>query len=356
MNCRVEETNTFGRKLHIDIPAADFNKQIDKKLRKLSSTAKIKGFRPGKAPLEVVKRHYGQGIQSDVAYDLLKRSYQEAIAQHSFRSMVTPSFEDVKIDQDKGISYIAYIEIIPDLQLNTLDGIEIEEPICEITEADIDTMVERVRKNHAQQKAGDDKEEELVLPELDDDFFKACNIKEGGLEALRQLLREGMEWELEKKISQLRRKNIEDAMLKHNDIEVPPSMLKEQIEEMRKDLVQHNPNQNYDEKDLPDNLFTEMASRIVCLKILFSHLADKCNLQADRQSCEAKIDELAHGYAEPEKMKNFYLSNANAYQTIEAMVLESKIMDYLIKRAGASEKRYSFYELVDPPTNDTTDK
>ena len=358
MNCRVEETNTFGRKIYVDISAADFNEQIDKKLRKLSSTAKIKGFRPGKAPMEVVKRYYGDEIKSDVAYDLLQRSYKEAIQQHSLQSMVAPSFEDMKIDQDKGISYTAYIEVIPDLQLNTLEGVTVEQPICEITEADIDTMVERVRKNHAKQQAGNDSkaDEELVLPEMDEDFFKACNIEEGGLDALRRLLREGMEWELGKKLPRLRQTKIEDAMLEHNKIEAPPSMLKEQIEEMRKSALQNINDKNFDEKKLPDDLFTEAASRFVRLKILFVHLAEKCKLQPDRQSCEAKIDEIAQSYSEPDQLKNFYRSNAEAYRNIETMVLEDKIITHLTEKANVDEKKYSFYDIINPPTDDTTDK
>ena len=429
MNCRIEEIDTFGRKLHIDIPAADFNERIDAKLRKLSTTAEIKGFRPGKAPLEIIKRYYGAEVKADVVNTLLYESYEEVTKQHDFFVLSNPSFEDIEIDTDKGIHYTAYIEVLPDLQLNTYEDITIEKPICEITEKDIDTMVERVRMNHAtwqvkdgpacvgdkvtinvnivetdkkpikvfddksyilgsklmserldrqieNMRAGEKKEISLrekidqktvdtadsdktamryevslksvataVLPELDDDFFKACNIEEGGVDALRSSLREGMEWELKRKLSQLRRTNVENAMLTHANIKAPPAMMKEQIEKMKKILAKDG--KNYVNEDISDELFEKTAERKVCLDILFIYINEKNFFKIDRSAREAKINELVEGYKDPERMKNYYHGSVEAYRKVESMVLEDKIIDYVIEKANISEKVYPFYELMD---------
>ena len=426
MNCRIEEIDTFGRKLYIDIPAADFNERIDAKLRKLSTTAKIKGFRPGKAPLEIIKRYYGEEAKADVVNTLMYESYREVLMQHSFYILCSPSFEDIEIDTDKGINYTAYIEVLPDLQLNTYGDITIEKPVCEITEKDIDAMVERVRKNHAtwQVKDGpacvgdkvtidmnivetDEKPIELfndksytlgskpmgehldrqienmrvgekkevnwgggidqettdpdkkatryevclksvataVLPELNDDFFKACNIEEGGIDALRSSLREGMAWELKRKLSQLHRTNIENAMLTHGAIKPPPTMMKEQIEKMKKIMAKDD--KNYVSEDISDELFEKTAKRAVCLNILFIYISRKNDFKADRNTCETKINELAEGYKDPKPVKNYYRSNADAYRKVEAMVLEDKVIDYVIEKTNLSEKEYPFYELMD---------
>ncbi len=426
MNCRIEEIDTFGRKLYIDIPAADLNERIDAKLRKLSTTAKIKGFRPGKAPLEIIKRYYGSETRSEAAGALMYENYKEVMKQHDFHILSGPSFEDIEIDTDKGINYTVYIEVMPDLQLNTYESITIEKPVCEITEQDIDAMVERVRKNHIKwqvkdgpacvgdkvtinlgaietgekaselnddesyvlgsnpigehfdkqienMRAGEEKEidfegdteqetvasdkadtrckvclklvEKPILPELDDDFFKACNIKEGGVDTLRSSLREGMEWELKRKLSQLRRTNVENAMLTHGNIKAPPVLLKERIDKMKEAFAKGDT--KYAAKDIPDKLFEETADRQVCLNILFIYISQKNNLKADRSACEAKIEELGEGYKEPEHIKNYYRSDANAYRKVEAMVLEDKVIEYVIEKTNLSEKKYSFYELID---------
>ena len=431
MTCRVEETNTFGRKLHIDIAAEDFNAQLNTKIRELSTTAKVKGFRPGKVPIDVIKRYYGEGIEKEVADTLMVKSYREAIEQHAFKPLAMPSFDDIEINKDKGIHYTAYIEVIPDMQL-ALDDLTAEKPICEIAEADIDTMLERVRKNHAKwqptteaakigdrltvdirmptdkgstpkplvdqsivlgsnflgknfddqlenMRANEQREvtmesfagaensdsntdakkynvhvkqvEKAILPELDDDFFKACNVKEGGLAALRRLLKEGMEWELDKKVKHMYRENVKNAILEHNDIEIPRSMLKERIESMRERLIQNDADKHSAKQRMPDEIFEENASRQVRLDIIFIYLANKHKLKAERQECNAKISELAADYADADKVINYYNSNADAYQSIQAMVIEDKVIDVLMEKVKPTEKKYSFYEIVGSKDN-----
>ena len=422
MNCRIEEIDTFGRKLHIDIPAADFNERVVAKLRKLSTTAKIKGFRPGKVPLEIIKRYYGEEVENDVIAALIRENYIRAVEKHSFHTMGIPSFEDVEVDTDKGIKYTAYIEVLPDLQLNTYEDITIEKPFCDITETDVDAMVERVRKSNPKWQvkdgpacvddkvtinmsrsgtdeepifedksyvlgseplgkyldtqienmhAGEEKEisfkehtceepvdsdrverytvhlklvEKPILPELDDDFFKVCGIEEGGLDALRSSLLEGMEAEAKRKISQLYCTNIENAMLTHANIKAPPAILKEEIEKIKKRLADDG--MSYSDRGISDELLEKTGKRRVCLNILFTYINKKNNFKADRNACEAKIDQLAQDYKEPERIRSHYRSNANAYRQIEDMVVEDKIIDYVAKEAKVGEKKYSFYELM----------
>ena len=423
MNCRIEEIDTFGRKLHVDIPAADFNERIGAKLRKLAVNAKIKGFRPGKAPLEIVKRHYGGEVENDVVATLMRESYQEAVKQHSFHVLSFPSFDDVEVGRDIGIKYMAYVEVLPDLQLNPYEDITIEKPTCEITEADIDAMVEQVRKNHAEwqvkdgpaciddrvtinismpetgnkpifddksyilgskplggyfdgqvenMRAGEEKKfdfsgntdqipadlnildtqyavhlklvEKPILPELNDDFFKMCGVEKGGLDTLRFLLCEGMKSEVKRKILQLHRTNVENAMLTHANIKAPPKTLKEEIEQIKKNLADDGV--SYSDRGISDELLEKTSKRMVCLNILFTYIRRENNFKADRNACEAKIDELAQDYKEPERLRSHYRSNADAYQKIEDMVFADKVIDYVTKEAKTSEKEYSFYELM----------
>ncbi|MBC6414179.1 MAG: trigger factor [Chromatiales bacterium] len=426
MNCRVEETNTFGRKLHIDISAEDYNAELNLKIRKLSTTAKVKGFRPGKVPVDVIKRYYGADIEKEVADTLMAKSYQEAIMEYSFKPMATPEFDDIAFDKDKGIHYTAYIEVIPDMQLN-IDGLAPEKPICEIVEADIDIMVERLRKSHAKwqpktegatdgdrltmdvempaekgvvpdplvdksivlgsnflgknfdsqlenvcagerrevvmesfgigensDENADDKKckvhvkqvEEAILPELNDDFFRACEIKEGGLETLRRLLKEGMERQLDINLKNLYADNIKNTVIENNQVDIPPAMLKERIAAMKERLMQNNPNKDSASNQMPEEFFEKHATEQVRLNVIFIHLADKYSLKASRRECDVKIAELATDYADPSKITNYYNNNAEAYQSIQGMVLEDKVVELLAEKVNPSEKQYSFYDIV----------
>ena len=153
MDYKLEERGLFGRKLYINIPAADFNQLIEKKLAKLSKNAKLKGFRPGKVPLQVMQRHFGKEVKEEATKELVNDSFNGAIEQYSLRTMVKPQFDDMEIDDSKGIRYTAYVEVMPDLQLKTLAGISIEKPAFEISEGDVDKMVEQVRQAHGKWQA-----------------------------------------------------------------------------------------------------------------------------------------------------------------------------------------------------------
>ena len=429
----------YGRKLYIDIPAADFNKQMDLKIRKLSATANVKGFRPGKVPTDVIKRQYGAAVEREVLNTLMLDSYNEAVEQHSLHSMITPAFDDMEVDKDTGVKFTVYIEMIPDLQLD-LENVQVEKPTCEIVEADIDKMVERVRRNHATWKpktgaaamgdkltldiklpkstddsaadensdysdqtlilgshyfgdhvdrqlvgvsAGEEREvelkpadeeaadtndkplywkaniklvEEIILPQLDDDFYKACHIEEGGMEALRRSLRDGMEWELKEKLAKRFRGNVHEAVLKHNDIEVPPTMLKEQIASMKREMSEDSDTVHAEIAKLEDKFFEETASNRVRLKVMFLHLTEKYDFKADRQSCEIKSAEIAAKYADTGEIMNYYRNDEKGRQMVEAMVLEDKVMDFLIEKVTTIDKAYSFQEIMEPNSAKTDDQ
>lgn len=425
MNCSIEEAGSFSRKLHIHVPAEDFDKQVNRRLRKISTTAKLKGFRPGKVPFEIIKQQYSHKVMQEVANDLMRESYIEALQQKSLEPISSPHFDDIKIAPGEGIKYTANIEVLPKLKLQTLKKVSIEKPTSEVTEENIDNMIERVRRNHGDWKVSDqpadngdrltidlelqdssatsanrqmedislvlgldtlapgfDKQligaqlneertvvvtfakeyrqaelagrtvsykvlvkkiEQSVLPELDQTFFEACNIKEGGLETLRKLLREGMERELQIGLKKRARENIVNAMLERNPIEVPDNLLNERIDTMRE-----NATSNLKTKEVfPDEIFREPAIRQIRLSIILRHFAEQRSLRVDRQEFEDKLNEFASIYEEADKLKDYYRSNRQAAQSIEAMAIEDKVVASLSEDADITEKHYDFYEIVD---------
>ena len=198
--------------------------------------------------------------------------------------------------------------------------------------------------------------EEIILPQLDDDFYKACHIGEGGMEALRHSLRDGMEWELKEKLAKRFRGNVHEAVLKHNDIEVPPTMLKEQIASMKREMSEDSDTVHAEIAKLEDKFFEETASNRVRLKVMFLHLTEKYDFKADRQSCEIKSAEIAAKYADTGEIMNYYRNDEKGRQMVEAMVLEDKVMDFLIEKVTTIDKAYSFQEIMEPNSAKTDDQ
>lgn len=145
MQVSVEELGGLERRLTVQLPAATIEQEIEKRLQDLSRRVKLDGFRPGKVPYKVVKRMYGDQVRSDVIGELLQSSFQEAVSGQSLRLAGSPAIEPVTAAEGD-FAYAATFEVVPEFTLQGLEGIAVERPAAEVTDADIDTMLETLRK------------------------------------------------------------------------------------------------------------------------------------------------------------------------------------------------------------------
>ena len=107
MQVSVENTGTLGRKLTISVPAERFEKEFVSRLTKLSKQVKMSGFRPGKVPLKVVEKQYGQQITSEVTGDLIQATYIEALGQEGLRPAGGPKIEPKTLNRGEDLQYTA---------------------------------------------------------------------------------------------------------------------------------------------------------------------------------------------------------------------------------------------------------
>jgi trigger factor len=145
---QVSITATVGleRKLDVAVPAARVNEEINGRLREIARTARLKGFRPGKAPFEVVKRQYGGQVQTDVVSELLQRSFADAVSSEKLRPATDPRIEALSAEPGADLRFTAVFEVLPEFKVNPVDSIQLERPAAEVTDADVDAMIETMRK------------------------------------------------------------------------------------------------------------------------------------------------------------------------------------------------------------------
>ncbi|MEZ5458666.1 MAG: trigger factor [Steroidobacteraceae bacterium] len=145
---QVSITATVGleRKLDVAVPAARVNEEINSRLREIARTARLKGFRPGKAPFEVVKRQYGGQVQSDVVSDLLQRSFADAVSTEKLRPATDPRIEALSAEPGADLRFTAVFEVMPEFKVNAVDSIELERPEASVTDADLEAMLDTMRK------------------------------------------------------------------------------------------------------------------------------------------------------------------------------------------------------------------
>lgn len=146
MQVSIESLEGLQRKMTVQVPDEKISSAIDQKLKQLSKNVKIDGFRPGKVPVNVVKQKFGAQIRQEVIGDVIESSYREAIIQEKLRPAGMPQIEAIEGESNEGMSYSATFEVYPEIEAVELSSIELEKPVAEIQDSDIDNMIEKLRE------------------------------------------------------------------------------------------------------------------------------------------------------------------------------------------------------------------
>jgi trigger factor len=146
MHVAVSDTGGLGRRLEVTVPATDVSVEVQQRLGRLSRTARLKGFRPGKAPLAVVAKQFGEQVRAEVLSDLMRSSYAQALTQENLKPAGGPRIEPLSMQADADLRYAALIEVLPEVKINSPDSLQVERPTAAVTEADLDAMIENMRR------------------------------------------------------------------------------------------------------------------------------------------------------------------------------------------------------------------
>jgi len=203
MQVSVETKNGLERKITVSVPAEKIETEVQKRLQTLTTKAKIQGFRPGKIPLSVVKRNYGAQVQQEVEGEILQSSFYEAISQEKLNLANAPQMDLKAREKGQAFEYSATFEVYPEIKLAPFTDIEIEKSAAEITAADIDNVIERLRKQKVEWESADraSKEGDKLTIDftgyMDDKPFEGGEGKAVPIELGSKHMIEGFEEQLE---------------------------------------------------------------------------------------------------------------------------------------------------------------
>ena len=146
MQVSIETTGALERRMEVSVPRERIEQAIDERLKRVSRTAKLKGFRPGKVPLKVVKQQFGAQVRQEVLSDLMQTSFAEAVSQEKLNPAAGPRIEPLSVGPDEDLRYRATFEVFPEIDLQGVEGIAVVRPAAEVTDADVDAMVLNLRE------------------------------------------------------------------------------------------------------------------------------------------------------------------------------------------------------------------
>lgn len=434
MQVSIQTTSGLERKLTVGVPAERVDKEVNARLQKAAGSVRLDGFRPGKVPMKVMKQRFGAGVRQEVISEVVSQSFQEAIAQENLKPAGMPSIEPRKMEPGSDLEYVATFEVFPEIELRDCSTIKVVQPFAEVTDADIDKMIETLRSQRASwesveraaamgdkvnidfvgKKEGEEFEggsaqgsdlelgsgrmipgfedaivgmnvgeektvplsfpddyhaEELkgaaveftiklnavnekTLPALDDELFKQFGVEEGGLEKFREEVASNMQRELESAAKNKIKGQIMDGILDiHQDIQVPQALIAQEIEALRGQMLQQfgGAADKLDVKSiLPDEMFKEQAEKRVRLGLLLNEVISSRELSADPDKVKAMIEDMAASYEKPEEVINYYYSNQQQLQQVQAVVLEDQVVEKLLEGAQVEEKSSTYDEVLAP--------
>lgn len=145
----VEATGSLGRKMTVQVPARRVEQEIDDRLKSVGRKAKIKGFRPGKVPMKVIRQKYGGQVRQEVLGEIMQASYSEAISRENLTPAGAPQIAADDVTGGQDLKYTATFEVYPQIELKGLFDLSIEKPLPEIATADIDSMLDNLRQQKA---------------------------------------------------------------------------------------------------------------------------------------------------------------------------------------------------------------
>jgi trigger factor len=145
MQVSLTATGGLERRLEVAIPAAQVDGEVAQRLNKISRTARLKGFRPGKAPLAVIRQQYGEQVHGEVINDLMRSSFSEAVAREKLTPAGGPRIEPIAMGPGADLKYAAVFEVLPEVRLKPVSELSVEKPVASVEDKDLDAMLDTLR-------------------------------------------------------------------------------------------------------------------------------------------------------------------------------------------------------------------
>ena len=431
MQVSVESGEGLERRLLVDLPAERVEGEVDKKLADLAKTIRLDGFRPGKVPVRVVKQRFGDQVRQEVYGDLIQSTFYEAANESKLVPVGDPSIELRDAAKEGGLGYTATFQVMPEVALGDLSGKEVVKPVAEVTDADVDEMIDKLRKQRTDwedvdrgaqdgdtlhidfkgfvdgeafeggsaenvplvlgsgsmidgfeegligAKAGEERTVEVTfpegyraenlagkpatfeikvlrvaepkLPEIDEEFVKEFGVEEGTEEALRAEVRSNMESELEQRLKSLLKGNVMAVLREVNPLDIPDAMVKQESERMKQQALQEMQARGQQSAmDLPASIFEDQARTRVHLGLLVGEIIEKNELKAEESDLRETIERLAQSYEDPQKVVDYYMDNPQQRSSIENLVLEEKVVEWVLDQVKVDEDKRTFSDVMNP--------
>ena len=185
------------------------------------------------------------------------------------------------------------------------------------------------------------------LPEVDDAFAKSMGV-EGGVDAMRDEIKKNMEREIAQTVENRIKQQVMDKLLEENEVPSPKAMVEQESRNLAQQMLANLQGQGMDpaQLNLSGEMYKDQAERRVKLGLLLSEIVHKQDIQATDADIRSYVDELASAYQQPQEVVDWYYGDKNRLTEVESLVLERKIVEWVLEQANVSDKAMTVTELM----------
>ncbi|MCE0732045.1 trigger factor [Halomonas sp. G15] len=180
MQVSVDTTSQIERRITVQVPAAEIDEAVNARLKDAAKNVRMDGFRRGKVPMSVIRQRYGSDVRNEVVGEVMRERYVRAISEHELNPAGFPQIEPTVNEAGKDLEFVATLEVYPEVELAPIEGTEVERPVVEVTEADVDEMIDTLRKQNAAWEAVERAAEDGDQVTIDFQGFLGDEPFEGG--------------------------------------------------------------------------------------------------------------------------------------------------------------------------------
>ena len=145
MQVSVESVQGLQRRMTVEVTADQVEQAVEQRIQRIARSVRLDGFRPGKAPLRVIRQRFGDQARREAYGELIESSFHQAATQENLRVVAQPKIE-LKDAESGALGYVATFEVMPEVTLSDLGGAVIKRPTASVGESDVDAMVENLRR------------------------------------------------------------------------------------------------------------------------------------------------------------------------------------------------------------------
>ncbi len=146
MQVSVEVLEGLQRRLTVQVPSNDIQGEVERRLRDLSRRVRLDGFRPGKVPMKVLKRRFGQSVLAEVTQEVIEKSFVDAVSREQLRPAGGPRIHAHQPKEGEDYSFQATFEVYPEISVQGIDSIAIKRPVASVSDTEVEEMLDRLRR------------------------------------------------------------------------------------------------------------------------------------------------------------------------------------------------------------------